>query len=125
MTKMMRICPCLFGLLVWLAGCGVDVQKSDRLRDILKPGFEKSLNSIGEVRFRASENLDHKAGLRANNFWFPNDGFQRNDNFFIDAEGLTFQYNSYEVNCFACGAPSVFLPYSGLRNLLHPDANIP
>jgi hypothetical protein len=41
-----------------LAGCGVDVQKSDRLRDILKPGFEKSLNSIGEVRFRASENLD-------------------------------------------------------------------
>ncbi|MGO8786269.1 MAG: DUF3298 domain-containing protein [Terriglobia bacterium] len=96
-----------------------------RLRDIFKAGFEKSLNSIGEVRFRAFENLDPKASLRENNFWFPNDRFQLNDNFFIDGKGLTFQYNSYEVNCFACGAPSVFLSYSDLRNLIRPGAKIP
>jgi hypothetical protein len=96
-----------------------------RLRDILKPGFEKPLNSIGEVRFRALEHLDPKASLHENNFVFPNDRLQLNDNFFIDTKGLTFQYNSYEVTCFACGAPSVFLPYSDLRTLLRPDANIP
>ncbi|MGD1102614.1 MAG: DUF3298 and DUF4163 domain-containing protein [Terriglobia bacterium] len=96
-----------------------------RLRDILKPGFEKPLNSIGEVRFRALENLDPKASLRENSFSFPNDQFQLNDNFFIDAKGLTFVYNSYEISCGACGAPSVFLPYSDLRTLLRPDANIP
>ena len=96
-----------------------------RLRDILKPGFEKPLNSIGEVRFRAGENLDAKASLRENNFWFPNDHFQLNDNFLIDAKGLTFQYSSHEVSCFACGAPSVFLSYSDLRDLLRSDARIP
>lgn len=95
------------------------------LRDILKPGFEKPLNAIGEARFRASNNLDPKASLSENNFWFTKDQFQLNDNFFIDAKGLTFQYNSYEVTCFACGAPSVFLSYSDLRGLLRPDANIP
>ena len=96
-----------------------------RLRDILKPGYEKPLNAIGEVRFRASENLDPKASLRENNFKFLNDRFQLNDNFFIDAKGLTFQYNSYEVACFACDAPSVFISYSDLRTLLRPDAHIP
>jgi hypothetical protein len=96
-----------------------------RLQDIFKPGFEKRLNSIGEVRFRALKNLDPKASLRENNIWFPNNRFQLNDNFAIGPGGLTFQYNSYEITCFACGAPSVFLPYSDLRNLLRPDAKIP
>lgn len=96
-----------------------------RLQDILKPGFEKPLNAIGEARFRALEGLDPKAGLRENNFWFPNDQFQLNDNFFIDPKGVTFVYNPYEVNCYACGPPIVLLPYSDLRDLLRPDANIP
>ena len=96
-----------------------------RLKDVFKLGFEEPLNAIGEVRFRASENLDPNASLYKNNYRFPHDQFQLNDNFLIDAKGLTFQYNSYEVSCFACGAPTVFIPYSDLHSLMCPDADIP
>lgn len=95
-----------------------------RLPDILKPGFEKPLSAIGEVRFRAEEHLSPKASLHGI-FQFPNDRFYLTDNFFIDAKGLTFVYGTGEVSCLACRAPSIFLPYSDLRNLLRPDANIP
>lgn len=96
------------------------------LEDILKPGFEKSLNAYGEVRFRALKHLDPLASFKEAGFNFEPNGFYLNEhNFTIGPKGLTFQYDEYEVSCFACGAPAVFLPYSGLRRLLRPDANIP
>jgi len=96
---------------------------SIRLEDILKPGFEKSLNAYGEVRFRALLHLAPSASLQEAGF--NSDGFYLNDNFTIGPKGLTFEYNVGEDSCNACAMPAVFLPYAGLRRLIRPDANIP
>ena len=95
------------------------------MQNILKPGFEKPLNSIAEVRFRDFAGLAPGADLLKAGYTFHKNQFQLNDNFSIGARGLTFQFNPYEVSCYACRAPVVFLPYSDIRNLIRPDAHIP
>lgn len=96
-----------------------------RLEDILKPGFEKPLNAIANARFRADEHLAPQADLKKAGYWFAQNQFQLNDNFSINNKGLNFQYNEYEVSCFACGPPRVFLSFADLQTLLRPDARIP
>jgi hypothetical protein len=95
------------------------------LEDILKPGYEKSLNAYGEVRFRTLLHLAPSTSFEGTLFNFAPDGFYLNDNFAIGPKGLTFQYYVGEVGAIAAGGPAVFLPYSGLQRLIRPDANIP
>ena len=48
MTKMMRCCICLFGLLVWLAGSGVGVQGSESAPGAASPeGYTNKKADVG------------------------------------------------------------------------------
>jgi hypothetical protein len=96
-----------------------------RLQEIMKPGFEKPLNSIAEGRFRTVFQLGPNPGLDGSLFHFPQNHFQLNRNFSIGADGLTFFYHTDEIAARAAGGISFFLPYSDFRNLLRPDAHIP
>jgi hypothetical protein len=96
-----------------------------RLEDIMKPGFEKPLNSAGEVRFRAQYKLAPNIPFKEALFDFPEDRFQLNRNFSVGPEGLTFFYQNGDIGPLARGGVSFFLPYSAFRNLIRPDAHIP
>lgn len=39
-----------------------------------------------------------------------NDGPKLTENFYIDAKGIHFIYNPYEINCFAAGTIDIFVP---------------
>jgi hypothetical protein len=96
-----------------------------RLEDVMKPGFEEPLNSIGERRFRAQYKIDANASLAEAGFHFPQNHLQLNRNFSIGRDGLTFFYHTDEIGPRARGGTSFFLPYSDFRSLLRPDAHIP
>jgi hypothetical protein len=101
-----------------------------RLTGILKEGFAGPLNNVGERRFRELKGIGLDGDLKEANFRFPNDHFQLNDNFSIDADGLTFYgltfyFNNYEIASYADGPTKLFLPYTDLQVLLRANADIP
>lgn len=50
--------------------------------------------------------------------WFIYDQFALPKNFAIEANGLYFHYNSYEIGPYTQGAPSVLIPYSKIKGTL-------
>jgi hypothetical protein len=50
--------------------------------------------------------------------WFIFDEFGLPNNFAIEANGLYFHYNAYEIGSYAQGAPSVLIPYSKIEGTL-------
>lgn len=50
--------------------------------------------------------------------WFIFDEFDLPHNFAIEANGLYFHYNAYEIGSYAQGAPSVLIPYSKIKGML-------
>lgn len=49
--------------------------------------------------------------------FFPDCGIAPNDNFRPTDEGIVFQYNPYEIGCYALGAVDVTIPNEELRQL--------
>ena len=45
-----------------------------------------------------------------------------NDNFRLDAKGMTYTYNPYEIAPYAFGVIEVFVPYEEVRHLLRPQS---
>ena len=45
-----------------------------------------------------------------------------NDNFRLDAKGMTYTYNPYEIAPYAMGIIEVFVPYEEVRHLLRPQS---
>ena len=45
-----------------------------------------------------------------------------NDNFRLDAKGMTYTYNPYEIAPYAFGVIEVFVPYEEVRYLLRPQS---
>jgi hypothetical protein len=86
--------------------------RSIKLSDIFKLGFEEPLNAIGE-------RLLPGAG-----YTLQEGHFQLNDNFCIGPNGLTFHFQSHEITS-SNEDVTLLLPYSDLRDLLRPDADIP
>jgi hypothetical protein len=85
-----------------------------KLSDIFKPGFEKSLNAIAERDLPADPSF----------YTFQEGHFKLNNNFCIGANGLTFHFQSHEITS-TNGGDTLLLPYSDLKDLLRPDADIP
>lgn len=49
--------------------------------------------------------------------FFPDYGIAANDNFRPTADGIVFQYNPYEIGCYALGAIEVTIPKEELKQL--------
>ena len=47
-----------------------------------------------------------------------------NDNFRLDAKGMTYTYNPYEIAPYAMGVIEFFIPYEEVRHLLRPQSII-
>jgi hypothetical protein len=96
-----------------------------RLEDILKPGFEKPLNSIGEVRYRAALDLAADQEFSEIGIDFGEGGFQLGSEFSIGPEGLVFFLNPHTIAWLETSGHGILLPYSTFRNFIRPDAHVP
>lgn len=87
-----------------------DLKTGKRLaeRDIFKENYEKK---IIEILLKKLENEECYK-----NFYF--DALRPNNNFFIDQQGITYFFNSYEIASFACGFYKVFIPFEEISEIL-------
>lgn len=85
-----------------------------KLTNLFKNGTNKQLNKIAEHLF-----------IKENGFedWdFEKGKFELNSDFIIQKDGLLFTYDAYEIGPYAAGDPSVFIPYSKIKDLLQPNS---
>lgn len=85
-----------------------------KLEDLIIKGTKEQLNRIAEklfVKENGFENWDFERGK-----------FELNDDFIIEKDGLLFTYDAYEIGPYAAGDPSVFIPFSKIKNLLKSDS---
>ena len=92
--------------------------------DILVDNGLEELTRIAEAIFRRERELAPDASLEEAGYWVENGRFALNDNFLIDADGLRFHYNEYEIAPYAYGATELLIPYASIGHLLRPDAGI-
>ncbi|MBM3921533.1 MAG: DUF3298 domain-containing protein [Sphingomonadales bacterium] len=73
---------------------------------------------IAEEIFRKDNKLGPRTSLEKAGYWFSDNKFHLNDNFGLDAEGLFFYFNAYEIAPYAMGPTDVSLPYSRINKYL-------
>lgn len=76
------------------------------------------LTALGEPLFCAEKKIAPSQSLEAAGYWFPNNHFALNNNFYMNEEGITFYYNSYEVGPYANGPTSITIPASSVIKLM-------
>jgi hypothetical protein len=89
-----------------------------RLDDLVAPGARAALDSLGEQAFRAAREVPAPRSLRDAMFTFEGDRFQLNGNFGIGRNGLTVEFNPYEIAPYVEGPTSITLGWSAVRGLL-------
>jgi hypothetical protein len=62
------------------------------------------------------------AGETLEDIGFDSNQIAPNGNFTVDAEGITYYYNEYEIACYAVGQSRAFIPYSELSVYIRPDS---
>jgi hypothetical protein len=92
--------------------------KTVTLKDVMKPGYEEKLRSIGDEEFRKSLSIADTASLAEEGFEFPEDKFQLNDNYGFTKDGILFEFNIYEIAPYVLGAQEVLIPYDRIKDLL-------
>lgn len=88
------------------------------LDNLLKTGYQESLNQVGEEVFRKVRELPDTVSLNENYFEFADDIFQLNQNYGFTKEGIVFYYNNYEIAPYAAGPTEVLIPYERIRKLI-------
>ena len=73
---------------------------------------------MAEEIFRKDKNLSVKTSLEEAGYWFNNDKFHLTNNFGLDAEGIFFLFNQYEVASYAEGPILISIPYFKLKKYL-------
>lgn len=84
------------------------------LDDLLKPGYETVLATLGEQAFRKAREMADTTSFQQQAFEFPENKFQLNKNYGFTPDGITFYYNSYEVASYAAGPTEIKIPYTAL-----------
>lgn len=69
-----------------------------KLSDVLVPGHETALDSLGELAFRMENEIPAGSSLSEAGFSFENNRFSTTDNFAIQETGLQFLFQPYEVD---------------------------
>ncbi len=95
-----------------------------RLEDIFREGFKQKLNVIAEKLFRAQYDAPRRQSLEESGFWFKDNVFDLNDNFGLSKDGITFQFNQYEIAPYAAGSPEIFIPWNKIDDLLKEESII-
>ncbi len=87
-----------------------DVFRADKENDLLKAIIQHLVKDNG---CRDHEELMEKTGITSLGEVFVE------KNFLLEAEGITFLYNTYEIASYAEGTISVFLSYEELKDFLN------
>lgn len=80
----------------------------------------ETLQGLLEKHLRLGMNLPPQASLKAAGFF--EDRLPVAENFGVDAEGLRFTYNAYDVAPYAMGQPNVRIPYDELAPFFTADS---
>ena len=92
-------------------------------QDIFIDGFQDELAEI-IVHFIAK---DHEATLPEeleNMGYFNVKEIYPNNNFYVDADGITYTYNEYEIAAYYIGKTDVLLPFEAIRHLIREDSPV-
>ena len=95
--------------------------KEFSLDDLLVPGYKTELDKIGEKKFREAYNIKPGESFEQAGYFIKKNEFHLNNNFCITKAGLRFRFGQYEIGPYALGAPTVFIAYSEIKNLIKPD----
>ena len=81
-----------------------------RLEDLINNDQLQLLTEYAEKEFKNVRGIDAKSNFADEGYWFPNNNFSLNDNFFINEEGITFYFNSYEIAPYSYGETVITIP---------------
>ena len=103
-----------------------DIRTGKRItyKDIFVDNYIDELNKTGEKIFKEFFKEDPDQSLAKQGWFGFDDGFFVNDNFVICEGGLLIRYNPYEAGAYALGAPSIFIPYKEIKNIIKADGLI-
>lgn len=96
--------------------------KQVTLADLLTPGYESALNVAAEKAFREARNIAPDANLETEGFWFENNVFSVNTNFGLQADGMVFAFNPYEVAPYVMGPTEFTVPYEDIGDVIGADS---
>jgi hypothetical protein len=88
------------------------------LEDLFTYRELKKLQNTGESLFRDMQGINEDDCFSDYDFWFPDDKFYLTENFFIDDQGLTFYYNSYEIAPYSHGPTTLNIPYRSIIDII-------
>lgn len=94
-------------------------KKQVQLDDILLPEKEKVLKDLVYEKFKQwviQENLANS--IKEYEQTWP---FTLSHNFYFDKDGITFEYEQYEIAAYALGMPSFTVSYKDLQNVVKPE----
>ncbi|MFI5187016.1 MAG: DUF3298 domain-containing protein [Chitinophagales bacterium] len=93
--------------------------KKLRLDDVITIGGQMQLSKLLEKYFRKTYSLKDTDSLTEGGL-FGNQ-IEPNNNFYVTAKGIGFNYLPYEIGPFAMGEINIFIPFSELNNYLQPS----
>lgn len=94
-------------------------KKQVQLDDILLPQKEKVLKDLVYEKFKQwviQEKLANS--IKEYEQTWP---FTLSHNFYFDKDGITFEYEQYEIAAYALGMPSFTVSYKDLQNVIKPE----
>lgn len=91
--------------------------------DIFVENYQDKLAQILVDQIAEDNNVDNPKELENMGF-FSIDEIFPNDNFLVDAGGITYTFNEYEIAAYVVGATHVYLPYDKIRYLLKKESPI-
>jgi hypothetical protein len=90
-------------------------KKVMRLDDVLKPNYQKVLNTALNRSARRLFKLKPNESLAGNLF---DAEIQANDNFAISPKGILFNYTPYEIAAYAAGEIQLFVPFDEIKTVV-------
>jgi hypothetical protein len=98
------------------------LEKTTGRKMILTDFFDSTsiykLMGLGETEFRSAKGINPNQSLEEAGYWFEENRFHLNNNFYLNENGITFYYNTYEVGPYVVGATEITIPANKLVKLM-------
>lgn len=92
-----------------------------QLADLFTPGYEEAFKRLGEREVRSENQIPADQSLQEYGYYGFSESFVLASNWTIDAQGIHFVYNPYEVGPWAMPPPYFSLPFDEIKPYIRPD----
>lgn len=89
-------------------------------KDLFIDNYEKSLTQLIKQQI-VEDNAEMESIADLNEFHFFEDQIKPNNNFYVNADGLVYVYNPYDIAPYSTGQTEVALTFERLRPILKPN----